>query len=163
MNKVRGYMVEYSTGSYDDYHVHQDSVFLNKEDAENRVKSLCDLFHPEELFIKNDPDAEHFTVGSYYAMYDEVQDIMSKNPDYYYNNEAYYKLDLDKNDKWFERQEVCDKLEENLLMEVIRKYYPNWSDEQIMEARKRHDDIESYTTWDYSDPYITEIDVYLND
>lgn len=162
MEKVKGYMVEYSTGSCDDFRTHQDSVFLNKEDAENRVKELNDMFRPQHLFIPNDPNAEQYTIGSWEAMYYEAQDIMYENKEYYYNYEPYDRFDSTKNDSWWKRQEVCDKLEENLFMEVIRKYYPNWSDEQIMEARKRHDDIESYTTWDYSEPYITEIDVYLN-
>lgn len=154
---IKGYLVEYSTGSYEDYHTHNVKVFQSKEEAEKCCKEVDRSHNKKTMF-----DSDESSPNSWYNIYDEIQEIMYDNPEVYINEVELDYCNFNNRNEWDKRQEEVDKEEERLTYEVIRKHFPTWSDKKIKNALDREDEISSQETWDYGKARIEEIDIVLN-
>ena len=104
---MKGYIVKYSTGSYDDYRKHDVKVFLDRKEAERYYIRF------NQLIVK----ASEF----YTSKYIEIPDVEEE----YKSREDYWETMWDKYAFWKEFQEVF--VEEIEIVESVKKKgNPRW-------------------------------------
>ena len=144
-NKVTGYMVCYSEGSYDTFFVHNVGVYLKEEDALKRCREIDD----EHFNNKSEIDEETWN-----DIYYEYCDLVDKDPEFI------TKIPYDKPGGKKEHERVL-KYQEDKFIDTIQKYYPEWSREKCKKEKEIMETIEDCSMKEVGEAFIEEIDVYL--
>jgi hypothetical protein len=137
-----GYLVNYSSGDYEDYRVTNDSVYFNKDEAYKRCKELDELhFGTHSLY----------TGKSFNDIDDEVTDIIGNTPELQLHGDV---------ETWSKQLEKINPLIRKLTFDITRKYYPDWSDKDIEIAQSIESTIDYDESCNYGEAMIEEIEIY---
>ena len=158
MKKIKGYLVKYSTGSYDDYLEFDVAVFDNKEEAE-KERDRIDKEHKEPVNCKISDENWEKIMFEYDEWFDDDQyensEVQKKYPNLRgkecYNYEG-----------WEKDHKQSIKEQEMLHEDIVMKYYPEFNREEAryeIEQRYLKDQIEYQ---EYHDAWVDEIDLFIS-
>ena len=158
MNKITGYLVQYSTGSYEDYTDHCVAVYTNKKEAEKVVKRVNKEHTNPERGVISDEDWENI-LYEYDEWFDrekyENSEVQKKYPNLLgkpcYNYEGWQK----------DHKQTIE--EQKMLHEdIVMKYYPKLSREEVIKEIEIRDKINMLEYLEYGEAWIDEIDIYID-
>lgn len=172
VNNIRkGYLVTYSTGTYDMYYVHNDKVFFSYERAMERAEELRKSFEPKKsMFV---PDRDKYG--------DLIRDMSEEDREKtfwscQYKADTYreeheeefpdlWKENMTKADReaWDKQEELNDIRYNEILKNFISEVYPKWSNEDIERAIKIEEDNEYIIEQEYGSVDIEEIYIDENE
>lgn len=158
MNKITGYLVQYSTGSYEDYFDHCVAVYTNKEEAEKAVERVNKEHNDPERGVISDKDWDDI-LEEYYEWFDENQyensDIQSKYPNLLgkpcYDYEG-----------WENDHNQTIKEQESLQEDIVMEYYPKLSREEARKEIEIRNNLDMMEFREYGSAWINEIDIYID-
>ena len=154
--KKTGFLVTYSTGSYDDYRESIVAVYMNKEDAEKRCKEINEHF--------NNPKKPEWDLETWYEI-DEAYSEAFDEPTTV--GERYPRIKENKNWKDFDSKEDFDKYlhekyeeQDRLHEDIVMKFFPNWTREKAREQIDLQEHLDYVESEEYGGASIEEITVY---
>lgn len=150
-----GYLVKYSTGSYDDYYQHCVAVYLNKEQAEQKCKEL-DNEHLRPNW-REIPDENWEEIMD---EYDEILDMDESEFDYSDDYPYLYLKGNYKDPNFEEKRQQRQKSENKLLEDLVIQRYPNWAREQARKQIDLREAAEQNQYEDYGECFIEEVQIY---
>lgn len=151
---MKGYLVKYTTGSYDDYFEHCVAVYLDENEAKKRCKEI-DKEHlsPNKGLIGEDEWDQ--IMEKYWDAYDEWKNsetLQIKYPDLLgkekYNYEGWEK----------DHQRSLDD-QSKLKEDTVMSFYPDWSREFTKEQIELRENYERTEYEEYGSAFIEEIEV----
>ena len=153
---MKAYIVKYSTGEYDEYHVHDVAVCLSKTKAEELVKET-NYEHTELVKPSWDDDTWDEITDVYYNELDKPsEETLNKYPNLFDKRGM---GDFD-NDIDFWRVHEKKIAEQDWLMEdVIKQFFPDWSMAKIREEIRIQENYDRMQFESYNDAWIDEIDI----
>lgn len=158
MNKITGYLVQYSTGTYEDYTEHNVAVYTNKEEAERAVKRVNkEHTNPEEGVI-SDEDWENI-LYEYDEWFEKENYINSEVQKKYPNLLGKERYDYT---EWRKDHERTIEEQKMLQEDIVMKHYPNLSIEEVRKEIEIRDKINMLEYLEYGKAWIDEINIYID-
>ena len=144
MKKQKIYIVRYSSGSYEDYFVHDVAAFLDKDAAINTCIEIDDKNFHQTSEISN--EIWESIENEYYSLVNTDPNFEVKIPYYEPGGK--------------EEHERVIKYQEEKFIDIIQKYFPEWSREKCSKEKEIKEFIEDSRYRDYSEAWIDELDLY---
>lgn len=144
MKKQKIYIVRYSSGSYEDYFVHDVAAFLDKDAAINKCKEVDEQNFHQTSDISN--EIWESIENEYYTLVNIDPNFETKIPYYEPGGK--------------EEHERVIQYQEDKFIDIIQKYFPEWSREKCMEEKETKEFIEEARYRDYSEAWVDELNLY---
>lgn len=158
MKKIKGYLVKYSNGSYEDYFEFDVAVFDNREEAE-KERERVDKNHKEPPKCKISDENWEKIMFEYDEWFDD---------DKYENSEIQKKYpnllgrDCYDYEDWQKDHEQTIKEQEMLHEDIVMKYYPDFDREEARYEINQIELKERLEMQEYGDAWIEEIDMFIS-
>lgn len=156
MKKKTGFLVTYSTGSYEDYRENIVAVYMNREDAEKRCKEIDEQFE--------NPKKPEWDLNTWYEIDDAYSEVFD-NPTTI--GDRYPRIKENKKWKDFDSQEEFNtylhekyKEQDRVLEDVVMKFFPDWTREKAREQIDLQENLERIQNAEYGSASIEEITIY---
>lgn len=168
----KGYLVTFSTGSYDTFYIQNDKVFFSKEKAEARCKELNKIHEPKETMFVKDRDewgdlielSEEDRLKTFWNCEYEADTYRDEHPEEFPDPDdvlgTKYK---DDSARWNEIWELNEKRYKATLYDVIKSHYPDWTYEMIVKAVDIEEYNENIQQQEYGSADIEEIEIDIDE
>ena len=162
----KGYLVTYSTGSYDTFFIQNDKVFFSKEKAEARCKELDFLHEPQEsMFVKDRNEygdliqlSEEDQNKTYWACEYEADTYRDEHPEEFPDpDDVLGTKYADDSENWNKIWQANEDHYKDILWACVKKRYPEWTDEMIRHAVAIEEGNENIQQEEYGSADIEEI------
>lgn len=153
---MKGYIVKYSTGEYDDYHVYDVAVCLTKTKAEE-IKKDTDYKHTELARPVWDEDMWENINDAYYDELDNPsEETLKKYPNCFDKRRA---SDFKDGDEFWKIHEKKLVEQDWLLEDTVQKFYPDWSTAKVQQELRIQENYDTMQYELYNGAFIEEIEI----